>query len=222
MRIRNPSYGKRRSSHLAFQPPQLILSCPANAFRLPVICAHPLGSMSGRLFRNMKEVAVDTVGAVTVTQRRQRVVALSAALSLICTFCAFWIWFPSWEYSSRFFGLVCILPFLLPYGFILFRLQTGKLKNALSLAIAMGCALFVPGIYLLRFVVEWPQSWWVRTNICYSAADTAGLGCRGGLDLPLSATRAPRLAQATWQRHLRSFPLRTFLGGLRSGSSPHP
>jgi hypothetical protein len=74
----------------------------------------------------MKEVAVDTVGAVTITQRRQRVVALSAALSLICIFCAFWIWFPSWEHSSRFFGLVCILPFLLPYGFILFRLQTGS------------------------------------------------------------------------------------------------
>ena len=102
----------------------------------------------------MKEVAVDTVGAVTVTQRGQRVVALSAALSLICIFCAFWIWLPSWEHCSRLLGLVCILPFLLPYGFILLRLRTGKRKNALSLAIAMGCALFVPDIYLLRFVVE--------------------------------------------------------------------
>src|SRR6266849_1958240 len=109
--------------------------------------------------------AVDPAISVAVTQRRQRVVALAASLSLICTFCAFWSWLPSWEHFSRFYGLASILPFLLPYGFILLRVKTGKLKNALSLAIAMGCALFAPGIALLRFVVEWQQSWWVLTNI---------------------------------------------------------
>ncbi|GAC1677224.1 MAG: hypothetical protein PVS2B2_13480 [Candidatus Acidiferrum sp.] len=35
----------------------------------------------------------------------------------------------------------------------------------MSLAIAMGCALLVPGVYLLRFVTEWDQGWWIRGNL---------------------------------------------------------
>ena len=33
------------------------------------------------------------------------------------------------------------------------------------LAVTIGCALFVPGIFLLRFVVEWQRSWWIQTNL---------------------------------------------------------
>ena len=36
--------------------------------------------------------------------------------------------------------------------------------SGLALAAAMGFALFVPGIFLLRFVIEWQRSWWIGVN----------------------------------------------------------
>jgi hypothetical protein len=72
---------------------------------------------------------------------------------------------PSWEGFDRFPGLVCILPFWLPYGFILLRLYGGRVKSGLALAVAMGCALIVPGILLVRFVIEWERSWWIQGNL---------------------------------------------------------
>ena len=72
---------------------------------------------------------------------------------------------PSWKEFDRFPGLICILPFWLPYGFILLRLYGGRVKSGLALAVAMGCALFVPGAFLLRFVIEWERSWWVQSNL---------------------------------------------------------
>jgi hypothetical protein len=72
---------------------------------------------------------------------------------------------PSWKDLDRFPGLICILPFWLPYGFILLRLHGGRVKSGLALAFAMGCALFVPGAFLLRFVIEWEAGWWVKSNL---------------------------------------------------------
>jgi hypothetical protein len=72
---------------------------------------------------------------------------------------------PSWKDFDRFPGLICILPFWMPYGFVLLRLYQGRIKSGLMLAVTMGCALFVLGIFLLRFVVEWERSWWIRTNL---------------------------------------------------------
>jgi hypothetical protein len=72
---------------------------------------------------------------------------------------------PSWKGFDRFPGLVCILPFWMPYGFVLLRLYQGRIKSALVLAGVMGCALIVPGVFLLHFVFEWERSWWIRTNL---------------------------------------------------------
>jgi hypothetical protein len=105
-----------------------------------------------------------------------RAVAVACAISLVCIFCAIWSWMPSWYYGhrqsfygtdhfERFPGLVYILPFWIPYGFVLLRLYQGRIKSGLVLAATMGCALFVPGVFLLRFVVEWERSWWIGINL---------------------------------------------------------
>jgi hypothetical protein len=102
---------------------------------------------------------------VPVNRPGQRAVAVASSISLVCIFCAFWSWMPSWKDFDRFPGLVCILPFWMPYGFVLLRLYQGLIKSGLVLAATMGCALFVPGVFLLRFVVEWERSWWIQTNL---------------------------------------------------------
>jgi hypothetical protein len=95
----------------------------------------------------------------------RRVVAVASFLSLVCIFCAFWSWIPHWKYSDRPVGLICILPFWVPYGFVLVRLYEGRVLSGLVLAGTMGCALFVPGVLLMRFVIEWQRSWWIGTNL---------------------------------------------------------
>jgi hypothetical protein len=102
---------------------------------------------------------------VPVNRLGQRAVAVASSISLVCIFCAFWSWMPSWKDFDRFPGLVCILPFWMPYGFVLLRLYQGRVKSGLVLAGTMGCALFLPGVFLLRFVVEWGKSWWIQTNL---------------------------------------------------------
>jgi hypothetical protein len=102
---------------------------------------------------------------VPVNRPGQRAVAVASSISFVCIFCAFWSWMPSWKDFDRFPGLVCILPFWMPYGFVLLRLYQGRIKSGLVLAGTMGCALFVPGVFLLRFVVEWERSWWIQTNL---------------------------------------------------------
>jgi len=102
---------------------------------------------------------------VQVNRTGQRAVAVASSISLVCIFCAFWSWMPSWMGFDRFPGLVCILPFWMPYGFVLLRLYQGRIKSGLVLAGTMGCALFVPGVLLLRFIVEWERSWWIQTNL---------------------------------------------------------
>jgi len=110
--------------------------------------------------------SVSPVGLMAaVTRRGQRAVAVASFVSFVCIFCSFWSWIPSWKDFDRFPGLICILPFWLPYGFILLRLYGGKIKSGLALAVAMGCALFVPGVLLLRFVFEWESSWWIQSNL---------------------------------------------------------
>ncbi len=90
---------------------------------------------------------------VPVNRPGQRAVAVASSISLVCIFCAFWSWMPSWYYGEsfhgtdhwdRFPGLACILPFWIPYGFVLLRLYQGRIKSGLVLAATMGCALFVP------------------------------------------------------------------------------
>jgi hypothetical protein len=56
-------------------------------------------------------------------------------------------------------GLAAFSIFWLPYVFIPFRLRGEKIKSGLTLAIAMGSALFLPGIALLYHVHQWEEGW---------------------------------------------------------------
>src|SRR4029077_8636960 len=51
------------------------------------------------------------------------------------------------------------------YAFIPLRLYSQRLRSGLNLAIAMGCAQFLPGIYLVRFALTWDRRWWVLGNL---------------------------------------------------------
>jgi hypothetical protein len=94
-----------------------------------------------------------------------RAVAVASLISLVCIFFAIWSWMPSWRGFDRFPGLICILPFWIPYGFVLLRLYQGRIMSGMMLAGTMGCALFVPGVFLVRFVIEWQRSWWIVINL---------------------------------------------------------
>jgi hypothetical protein len=96
-----------------------------------------------------------------VKRHGQRVVAVASAITLVCVFCAFWSWTPSWKD----YELLGILPFWMPYVFILVRLYERRVESGLALAAAMGCALFLPGVFFFRFVLEWQRSWWIQTNL---------------------------------------------------------
>src|SRR5215467_10606499 len=95
----------------------------------------------------------------------QQALIWASAISFVSILLAFWAWIPSWMDSSRLSGLLFLLPFLLPYGFIPLRLHTRRVFSGLTLAIAMGCALFVPGIYVIRFLFKWDRNWWILGNL---------------------------------------------------------
>ena len=95
----------------------------------------------------------------------QQALIWASAISFVSILLAFWAWIPSWMDSSRLSGLLFLLPFLLPYGFIPLRLHTRRVFSGLTLAIAMGCALFVPGIYVIRFLFKWERNWWIMGNL---------------------------------------------------------
>jgi len=106
--------------------------------------------------------AISQVDLLEAVKRHgQRVVAVACSISLFCILCVFWSWMPSWKN----YELLCILPFWMPYAYLLLRLYEGRVESGLALAAAMGCAQFVPGVYLFRFVLEWQRSWWIETNL---------------------------------------------------------
>jgi len=102
--------------------------------------------------------------------RRLRILMCASTVAFLSLLAAFWVWIPSSGELDRPSGLLLFdlcgsLPFLLPYAFIPLRLLTGKFQSALTLALAMGCALLVPGVYLIRFVLEWEKNWWILGNL---------------------------------------------------------
>jgi len=99
----------------------------------------------------------------TAALRYRRVLTGASAISFVSILLAFWGWFPKGE--SRFLGLLFLLLVLLPYAFIPLRLYGQKLRSGLNLALAMGCALCVPGIYLVRFAFTWDRRWWILGNL---------------------------------------------------------
>jgi hypothetical protein len=95
--------------------------------------------------------------------RYREMLACASAASLVAVLLIFWAWFPKDE--SRLLGLLVLLPVFLPYAFIPLRLYGQRLRSGLTLAITMGCALVVPGIYLVRFAITWDSRWWVFGNL---------------------------------------------------------
>jgi hypothetical protein len=101
----------------------------------------------------------------TLDSRYLRALTWASVVVFLCLLGSFWVWIPSWRYPNRLFGLLVLLPFLLPYGFIPVRLNSRRVQSGLTLAIAMGCALFVPGVYLICFVFKWEKNWWILGNL---------------------------------------------------------
>jgi hypothetical protein len=108
---------------------------------------------------------INQVGVPAVKPPWLRALTVASLISLVCVFCALWSWMPSWKGFDRFPGLICILPFWLPYGFVLLRLYRGRIMSGLVLAGTMGCVLFIPGVLLVRFIIEWQKSWWIGINL---------------------------------------------------------
>ncbi len=95
--------------------------------------------------------------------RYRRVLAWASAISFVSILMTFWGWFPAGE--SRLFGLLLLLLVLLPYAFIPLCLYSQKLRSGLNLALAMGCASCIPGIYLVRFAFTGDRRLWILSNL---------------------------------------------------------
>jgi hypothetical protein len=90
--------------------------------------------------------------------RDLRLLTWASIVTLICILIAFWSWTSSVE---RLPTLLALLPVLLPYGFIPLRLHGQRLRSGLTLSLVMSSALFIPGIYLVRFALTWDKRWWI-------------------------------------------------------------
>jgi hypothetical protein len=116
----------------------------------------------------------------------------ACAISFVSILLTFWAWRPEGE--GRLLGLVILLPVLLPYAFIPLRLYGQRLRSGLSLAIAMGGALFVPGIMLVRFALTWDRRWWVVGNLLLaSLMQLVLIVLAGKTYIPLPRLRHARL-----------------------------
>jgi hypothetical protein len=98
----------------------------------------------------------------------RRVVALTSLASGFCIIAAALIRLS--EGVDWFQGLAVLSAFWLPYIFIPFRLRGEKIKSGLTLAMAMGSALFLPGGALLYYVHEWEESWWIQGSLVLALA----------------------------------------------------
>lgn len=87
----------------------------------------------------------------------------ASAISFVSILVTVWAWCPT--DVGRLLAVVALLPFLMPYAFIPFRLYGQNLRSGLNLAIAMGCALLVPGVMLVHFAALWDRRWWILGNL---------------------------------------------------------
>ena len=91
-------------------------------------------------------------------------VASASLASGVCIVTAGLLWLS--EGPDRFAGLAILSAFWLPYLLIAFRVRgEEKIKSGLTLAVAMGSALFVPGLALIYYVHEWHESWWIQGTL---------------------------------------------------------
>ena len=102
-------------------------------------------------------------GTVPAAFRYRQALTWACAISFVSILLTFWAWFP--KDQSRLLAVLALLPLLLPYAFIPWRLHSQRLRSGLNLAITMGGALFVPGIMLVRFALTWDRRWWILGNL---------------------------------------------------------
>lgn len=88
------------------------------------------------------------------------VVAATSVASATCLIAAECV--SLWSSYDWFESLAILSILWLPYIFIPFRLRGSKIKSGLTLAIAMGSALFVPAIVFLHYLHEWERSGWTQ------------------------------------------------------------
>ena len=152
---------------------------------------------------------IGQVGVPGASQRWLRAVTVTSLISLVCVFCVFWSWMPSWKGFDRFPGLMCILPFWMPYGFVPLRLYQGRIISGLALAAAMGFALFAPGVFLMRFVIEWQRSWWIGINLAIALLMQPVM-----VVAAVGALRSMKIARSDWLKISGSFAYATMLFAL--------
>jgi len=107
-----------------------------------------------------QEPREDTLSALEF--RYRQILTWASIVTFVCILDVSWSWAPS---GKKLPGLFALLPLLLPYGFIPLRLHSRRLRSGLTLAFAMGSALLIPGIYLLRFALTWDRRWWILGNL---------------------------------------------------------
>jgi hypothetical protein len=95
--------------------------------------------------------------------RYRSVLAFASAVSFVSIVITFLAWFPKDE--NRLLGVLVLLPLFVPYGFVPLRLYGRRFRSGLTLAMTMGGALVIPGIYLIRFAITWDNRWWVLSNL---------------------------------------------------------
>ena len=127
----------------------------------PSICAVAIAGVVYLFLPRIRHAFADCgTPRAPAADRPTRVIAVTSVASAACIIAAASIrW---WSFIDWFQGLLTLSLAWLPYLFIPFRLRSQKIKSGLALAIAMGSALFVPGIAVLRYVHEWEESAWLQ------------------------------------------------------------
>src|SRR3974377_1359710 len=88
--------------------------------------------------------------------RYRAVLAFASTVSFASMVITFLVWFPK---EDRLFGALVMLPVFLPYAFIPLRLYSRRRRSGLSLALTMGGALLIPGMYLVWYAITREVGW---------------------------------------------------------------
>ena len=137
----------------------------------PTVCALSVGGIVYLFLPNVRrkfEADTRIAPLIPANPRWGRVVALTSLASGFCIIVTALIRLS--EDVDWIQGLAVLSAFWLPYIFIPFRLRGEKIKSGLTLAIAMGSALFLPGVALLYYVHEWEESWWIQGSLVLALA----------------------------------------------------
>jgi hypothetical protein len=127
----------------------------------PSICALAIAGVVYLFLPRIRHAfAGQAIRPTPAPPRPTRVIAVTSVASAACIIAAASVrW---WSFIDWFQGLLMLSLVWLPYLFIPFRLRSQKIKSGLTLAIAMGSALFLPGIAVLRYAHEWEESAWIQ------------------------------------------------------------